>query len=155
LFFIGFKLLKEEEEVLEGATGSGGLLEAISTIVVADVVMSVDNILGVAAAAHGDIGLLIFGLLLSMIIMLVGGNLIASMIDRFWWLVYLGSAVIVWTGAEMLVADPAIAHLMGEGEHHLAARIFGVICTIVVLSAAHYYHRHRPRRRRLREQVSS
>ena len=98
LLWIGFKLLKEEEEQHEGTGGSERLFEAISTIIVADVVMSVDNILGVAAAAHGDIGLLIFGLVLSMIIMLAGGSLIATMIDKFWWLVYLGSAVIIWTG---------------------------------------------------------
>lgn len=152
LFYIGFKLLKEEEEVHEGTGGSERLVEAISTIVIADVVMSVDNILGVAAAAHGDFGLLIFGLVLSMIIMLVGGNLIASMIDRLWWLVYLGSAVIVWTGAEMLVADPVIAHLVGEQNPFTLA--FGAVCTIVVLSAAHYFHRHRPRQRRLRQQPS-
>jgi YjbE family integral membrane protein len=149
LFFIGFKLLKEEEEVHEGVGGSEGLIEAISTIVVADVVMSVDNILGVAAAAHGDFLLLIFGLVLSMAIMLVGGNLIASMIDRLWWLVYLGSAVIVWTGAEMLAADPVLEHLVGE--NHVWTLIFGAACTALVISAAHYYHRHRPRRRRLRQ----
>jgi predicted tellurium resistance membrane protein TerC len=152
LFFIGFKLLKEEEEVVEGVTGSEGLIEAISTIVVADVVMSVDNILGVAAAANGDFLLLIFGLVLSMAIMLVGGNLIASMIDRLWWLVYVGSAVIVWTGAEMLVADPAIAHLVGE--HNAFTVAFGAVCTVLVISAAHYFHRHRPRQRRLRQQFS-
>ena len=153
LFYIGFKLLKEEEEAHEGTGGSERLFEAISTIVIADVVMSVDNILGVAAAAHGDFGLLIFGLVLSMAIMLVGGNLISSMIDRLWWLVYIGSAVIVWTGAEMLVADPAIAHLVGE--HNPFTIVFGLVCTVVVLGAAHYFHRHRPRQRRLREQPLS
>lgn len=152
LFFIGFKLLKEEEEVHEGVGGSEGLIEAISTIVVADVVMSVDNILGVAAAAHGDFMLLIFGLALSMVIMLAGGNLIASMIDRLWWLVYLGSAVIVWTGAEMLAADPVLEHLVGE--NHVWTLIFGAVCTVVVISMAHYFHRHRPRQRRLRQQLS-
>lgn len=152
LFLIGFKLLKEEEEAQEGVGGSEGLVEAISTIVVADVVMSVDNILGVAAAAHGDVFLLVFGLVLSMAIMLVGGNLIASLIDRLWWLVYVGSAVIVWTGAEMLMADPFIAHIVGE--HNPFTLVFGLVSTVLVLSAAHYYHRHRPRIRRLRERRS-
>src|SRR5690242_18840388 len=79
LLWIGFKLLKEEEEVHQGTGGSEHLLEAVSTIIVADVVMSVDNILGVAAAAGENIALLIFGLVLSMIIMLAGGSLIATM----------------------------------------------------------------------------
>src|SRR5919107_6313872 len=114
LLWIGFKLLKEEEEAHEGTGGSERLIEAVSTIIVADVVMSVDNILGVAAAARGDIGLLIFGLILSMVIMLAGGSLIASMIDRFWWLVYVGSAVIIWTGAEMMFEDPFVVRQIGE-----------------------------------------
>jgi len=87
LLWIGFKLLKEEEEVHEGTGGSERLFEAITTIIVADVVMSVDNILGVAAAAGENIQLLIFGLVLSMAIMLAGGSMIATMIDKFWWLI--------------------------------------------------------------------
>jgi YjbE family integral membrane protein len=151
LLWIGFKLLKEEEEVHEGTTGSENFFEAISTIIIADVVMSVDNILGVAAAARGDIGLLIFGLVLSMIIMMVGGSLIATMIDRFWWLAYLGSAVIAWTGAEMMLADPFVEQQVGHGPLVLAAT---AIITVAVLGGAHYFHRHRPLQRRLREKTT-
>jgi YjbE family integral membrane protein len=150
LLWIGFKLLKEEEEVHEGVAGTGSLLEAISTIVVADVVMSVDNIIGVAAAAHGDVGLLIFGLVLSMVIMLAGGSLIATMIDKFWWLVYLGSGVIIWTGAEMMFADPFVAHEIGE--NHALVLVVTATITVVLMLGAHYVHRHRPRMRRLRQQ---
>jgi YjbE family integral membrane protein len=149
LLWIGFKLLKEEEEVHEGTTGSENFFEAISTIIIADVVMSVDNILGVAAAAHGDVGLLIFGLILSMVIMMVGGNLIASMIDRFWWLAYLGSAVITWTGAEMMFADPFVEQQIGHGPMIYVA---SAIIMVAALAGAHYFHRHRPLQRRLREQ---
>jgi len=153
LLWIGFKLLKEEEEVHEGTAGAENLFEAISTIVVADVVMSVDNILGVAAAAHGDFGLLIFGLVLSMAIMMLGGNLVASMIDRFWWLAYVGSAVIVWTGTEMMFADPFLEHQIGE--HGILTVVLTAIVTVVILAAAHYFHRHRPARRRLGDQPTS
>lgn len=153
LLWIGFKLLKEEEEVHEGAGGAESLFEAISTIVVADVVMSVDNILGVAAAAHGDFGLLIFGLVLSMAIMMLGGNLVASMIDRFWWLAYVGSAVIVWTGTEMMFADPFLEDRLGM--HGVAATIVTAVITVAVLAVAHYIHRHLPARRGLAEQPGS
>jgi YjbE family integral membrane protein len=152
LLWIGFKLLKEEEEVHEGAGGAEGFFEAISTIVVADVVMSVDNILGVAAAAHGNYVLLIFGLVLSMVIMLAGGNLIAGMIDRFWWLVYVGSAVIVWTGSEMVFADPFLAQYFGD--HTPITMVLAAIITLVLMAAAHYVHRHLPRQRRLSQQAS-
>jgi len=153
LLWIGFKLLKEEEEAHEGTGGSERLFEAISTIVVADVVMSVDNILGVAAAAGENLELLIFGLILSMIIMLAGGSLIATMIDKFWWLVYLGSAVIIWTGADMMFEDPFVVHQIGE-DNPLAIAVAATITT-VLLVAAHYFHRHRPKMRRLSQQASS
>lgn len=147
LVWIGFKLLKEGEEVHEGVAGSAGLIEAVSTIVAADVVMSVDNILAVAAAAHGDFMLLIFGLILSMAIMLAGGSLIATMIDKFWWLIYLGSGVIAWTGAEMMFADPFVEHLLKHGRLTLA---LSAVIALVTLAVAHYVHRHRPKMRQRR-----
>ncbi len=152
LFWIGFKLLKEEEEQHEGTGGSERLWEAMSTIVVADVVMSVDNILGVAGAAAGDYGLLIFGLALSMVIMLVGGSLIARMIDKFWWLVYVGSAVIIWTGAHLFFKDPFIQQFHVDHTVELAV---SALVTLVLMGAAHYFHRHRPKMRRLRQQQAS
>jgi YjbE family integral membrane protein len=150
LLWIGFKLLKEEEEQHEGTAGSEGFLEAIATIIVADVVMSVDNILGVAAAANGDFGLLIFGLVLSMAIMMIGGSLIASMIDRFWWLAYVGSAVIAWTGADMMFEDAAVESVLGHATTMTNA--IEAAITAAVLGGAHYVHRHLPAQRRLRQQ---
>jgi YjbE family integral membrane protein len=146
LLWIGFKLLKKEEEAHEGAEGSGSFLEAISTIIVADIVMSVDNILAVAAAAEGNVGLLVFGLALSMAIMMAGGSLIAGMIDRFWWLAYVGSAVIAWTGAEMMLDDPAVGHLLVDREAE--ALLLTALITVGVLTVAHYVHRYRPVQRR-------
>jgi YjbE family integral membrane protein len=147
LLWIGFKLLEREEEVHEGESAANGLFSAISTIVVADFVMSIDNILGVAAAAHGDFGLLIFGLAFSMVVVVVGGSLIASVLDRFWWLAYIGSAVIAWTGAEMLFEDSVVEAYLGEPV--TTTYILVGIITIAILAAAHYYHRHRPKMRRL------
>jgi YjbE family integral membrane protein len=150
LLWIGFKLLKEEEEQHEGEGGSEGFLEALSTIIVADVVMSVDNILGVAAAANGDLSLLIFGLILSMAIMMAGGSLIASMIDKFWWLAYVGSAVILWTGADMIFEDAAVEGVLGHATQ--ATDALEALITAVILIAAHYVHRYLPMQRRLSRQ---
>src|SRR4051812_8860891 len=149
LLWIGFRLLKEEEELHEGAAGSERFLTAISTIIVADVVMSVDNILGVAAAANGDLGLLIFGLVLSMAIMMAGGTLIASMIDRFWWLAYVGSAVIIWTGADMMFEDAVVESVLGHATRLTDA--IEALITAAILLAAHYVHRRLPMQRRLRQ----
>ncbi|MFN8521771.1 MAG: TerC family protein [Chloroflexota bacterium] len=141
LLWIAIKLLRIEEEAIDAATSNAGFRDAIQTIVVADLVMSTDNILGVAAAAHGDFVLLLFGLALSMAIMLFGGTAIAGMIDRFWWLAYLGSAVIAWTGAEMILADPVVhsaLHLSRPAEFAVSA-----VTTIVVTGLAHFRYRHR------------
>ncbi|MFN8636769.1 MAG: TerC family protein [Chloroflexota bacterium] len=153
LLWIAFKLLEEEEEVHEGTGRAEGFYEAISTIIVADFVMSVDNILGVAAAAHGDLALLIFGLAFSMVVVMIGGSLIASMIDRFWWLAYLGSAVIAWTGAEMMFEDSIVEGLVGEPT--LATYVLIAAMMLSVLGVAHYFHRHRPKMRRLSQQPTS
>ena len=153
LLWIGFKLLEQEEEVHEGESAADGLFSAISTIVVADFVMSIDNILGVAAAAHGDFALLIFGLAFSMVVVVVGGSLIASVLDRFWWLAYIGSAVIAWTGAEMIFEDSVVEEYLGEPV--TTTYILVAVITIAILAAAHYYHRRRPKMRRLSQQVSN
>jgi YjbE family integral membrane protein len=153
LLWIGYKLLENEEEVHEGESKADGLFSAISTIVVADFVMSIDNILGVAAAAHGDYWLLIFGLAFSMVVVVVGGSLIASVLDRFWWLAYVGSAVIAWTGAEMIFEDSKVEEYLGEPV--MTTYILVAVITIAVLAAAHYFHRHRPKVRRLSQQAPS
>jgi YjbE family integral membrane protein len=153
LLWIGFKLLEQEEDVHEGERAADGIFSAISTIVVADFVMSIDNILGVAAAAHGDFALLIFGLAFSMVVVVVGGSLIASVLDRFWWLAYIGSAVIAWTGAEMMFEDSVVEEYLGEPV--TTTYILVAVITMAILAAAHYYHRRRPKMRRLSQQVSN
>ena len=71
--------------------------------------MSLDNVLGVAAASHGDVPLLIFGAaVVSMAILMVGGGLFANLLDRLWWLAYVGAAIIAWTGADRCSEDAAL-----------------------------------------------
>ena len=81
--------------------------------------------------------------------MLVGGSLIATMIDKFWWLVYVGSAVIIWTGAELIFKDPFIQQFHVD---HTVELVISALVTVVLMGAAHYFHRHRPKMRRLRQQ---
>jgi YjbE family integral membrane protein len=143
LLWIAFKLLKQEDESGDGVKVATGMRDAILTILLADLVMSLDNVLGVAAAAHGDLALLVFGLALSMAILMLGGSLVASLINRLWWLAYVGAAVIAYTGAEMLFEDPfvngenAMPDLVPNELHlPLALAIAGI--TIV---AAHFINR--------------
>lgn len=143
LLWIAFKLLKEEEESAEGVKVASGMREAIITILLADFIMSLDNVLGVAAAAEGHFGLLMFGLGLSMVILMLGGSLVANLISRLWWLAYVGSGVIAFTGAEMLFKDPYIAgtHVIPENLH----LPLSLAITVAALALAHYVHRHRGR----------
>jgi len=142
LLWIAFKLLEREGETRDSVRAASTLRGAIATILVADVVMSLDNVLGVAAASNGDIALLIFGLLVSMAIVMLGGGLFADLIDRLWWLAYVGAAVIAWTGSEMIQEDALVAGLA-------ALPIFleiavNVLVTVAVVGLAHAVHRRQP-----------
>jgi predicted tellurium resistance membrane protein TerC len=80
----------------------------------ADVVMSLDNILAVGGAAHGELWLLLFGLALSMPLITIGSGAVAWALDRLPWLVYIGSGVLAWTAGAMMVEDPYFHSFLGE-----------------------------------------
>jgi predicted tellurium resistance membrane protein TerC len=137
--WIGFKLLKAEEETHEGFKAAASMREAVITILVADVVMSVDNVLGVAGASKGSPELLFFGLVLSMGILLFMGNLVANLINKLWWLAYVGSGVIVWTGAHMVFED-GMFRSHWEWMTGAAAHVSAAVVTGLTLMIAHWYH---------------
>ena len=87
---------------------AGSLREAVLTIVVADAAMSVENVLGVGGAAHGDLPLLAFGLVISIPIVLFGSGFIARVLDRAPRLIWLGALALIWTAADMILGDPAL-----------------------------------------------
>jgi YjbE family integral membrane protein len=142
LIWIAFKLLKEEEESKEGVKVAANLREAVITILVADFIMSIDNVLGVAAASEGDLKLLLFGLVLSMAIVMWMGSLVANLINRFWWLSYAGAAMIAWTGAIMIFEDPFVAH-RAEWLSSSVVYTSAALITIGVTAFAHWFHRMR------------
>jgi len=143
LVSIGFKLLKEEEESHDGVKVAASMREAIATILIADFVMSLDNVLGVAGASEGNISLLLFGLIFSMAILMFMGNLVAGLINRFWWLAYVGSGVIAWTGAIMIFEDSVVTQrlVVSNALQYVTA---GMITTGTLVSA-HWFHRVRAR----------
>ncbi len=127
LVWIAFKLLRQEHDeanVREGAN----LFDAVRTIIIADVIMSLDNILAVGGAAHGNLALLLFGLALSMPIIMFGSNLVATLMNRLPWLVYLGSAVLAFTAGEMIFEDPII----GDFLPHSALFEYSMIGLLVI-----------------------
>lgn len=140
LLWIAFKLLKKEEESHEGIKAASGLRDAVLTILIADLVMSTDNVLGVAGASHGDLVLLLFGLLFSMAILMWMGSMVADLINRFSWLSYVGAAVIAWTGGLMIFEDPFLVQRAPWISRPLEYASAAVI-TAAVTAFAHWFHR--------------
>jgi YjbE family integral membrane protein len=92
---------------------------ALRQIVIADVSMSLDNVLAVAGAAHGNMPMLILGLVISILLMGVAATLISKLLERYRWIAYLGVALIVWIGLKMIWEDVHRLGLLG-GEPHAA-----------------------------------
>lgn len=129
LLWIAVKLLIEQEEETQITVGTN-MRSAVRTIIVADIVMSLDNVLAVAGAAHGNFFLVIFGLALSIPIIMWGSKLIATILNRFAWLVYLGSGILGYTAGQLIVDDPVIANLLGQGKEFVH---YGLPITLAIL----------------------
>jgi YjbE family integral membrane protein len=118
LLWIGVKLLQPEPEVHEDAVDAPNhLFGAIKTIVIADAVMSLDNVIAVAGAADGDMLLVTFGIVVSIPIIVWGSKLVLMLMDRFPVIITLGGALLGWIGGKMLVTDVALAGLVQHLPH--------------------------------------
>ena len=131
LLWIGIGLLKgdDDDEELEGHSN---LLAAIKTIVVADLVMSLDNVIGVAAAAKCDVLLLVVGLVISIPLIIFGSQIILKLMDRFPIIITAGAALLGWVAGEMAMSDPAIHH-WAEQQHVLHWLVPGLGAVLVVM----------------------
>jgi YjbE family integral membrane protein len=109
LLWIGIQLLAEGEDDSEEITGHTALLAAIRTILIADLVMSLDNVIGVAAAAKGNVALLIIGLAISIPLIVFGSTLMLKLMEKFPIIITLGGALLGYLAGDMMATDPAIA----------------------------------------------
>jgi len=107
LFWIGIKLLIPEEDDKE-VEASDKLLSAIKTILIADLVMSLDNVIAVAAAAGGSVVLLVLGLAISIPLVIFGATLLIKLMERYPAIITIGAGLIGWVAGEMLVTDGAL-----------------------------------------------
>ena len=108
LFWIAVQLLVPEEEDDDGIKSSGNMMAAIRTILIADLVMSLDNVLGVAAVAKGDDVLLMLGLAISIPLIIFGSTILLKLMDRFPIIITGGAALLGWVAGEMLITDPVL-----------------------------------------------
>lgn len=104
LLWIGIKLVTQEDESAE-VKAHASLWAAISTIIIADAVMSLDNAIAIAAAARGNFPLIVIGLLLSIPIIVLGAQLISRLLDRHPWVALVGAGLIGWIGGEVIAGD--------------------------------------------------
>ena len=136
LIWIGVKLLTEvETHDLDGKINqSSSLLTAIRTIIIADFVMSLDNALAITAAARGDIGLVVFGLLLSVPIIIWGSALILRLMERFPVIITAGAGLLGWLGGGLMINDKLIAEFtaMSPPAFPTIAAAMGVIFVIFI-----------------------
>ncbi len=133
LIWIGIKLiLPEEDEHGEGnVKADTHLWGAVKTIIIADFVMSLDNVLGVAGAAHGNAMLLVFGLLVSIPLIAWSSQLVLKLIDRFPFIIYAGGALLGYVAGEMLIGE-ALFKEMVEARHALHWLVPS-LCAVLVL----------------------
>lgn len=108
LLWVGAQLLQGEEEGEEGSGEKASLWVAIRTILIADLVMSLDNVIAVAAAAKGSMTLLILGLAISIPLVIFGSQLMIKLMDRFPIIIWFGAGLIGWVSGETIVSDLAL-----------------------------------------------
>lgn len=139
LMWIGIKLVRNEEEESE-VSSSGSLWRTAITITVADVIMSLDNVLAVAAAGKGHIALVALGVAISIPVIVAGSKLVLVLLTRFPTVVLLGGMLIGWIAGSMLVSDPTIRQLFpsaGEGTARLAGAVGALLVLFTDGAAAH------------------
>lgn len=133
LLWIGYQLLTGDEDDEAGGHGAGGMLTAIRTILIADLVMSLDNVIAVAASAQGNMVLLILGLAISIPLVIFGSTLMIKLMDRFPIIVTLGAALIGWVGGETIVHDNVLHDYVGVHPWlHYVAAAAGALLVVAV-----------------------
>ncbi|OYU45475.1 MAG: hypothetical protein CFE44_07290 [Burkholderiales bacterium PBB4] len=138
LVWIAVQLLVEDDEAQGEQQTHSDLMGAVKTILIADVVMSLDNTLAIAGVAKGDWMLLISGLALSIPLIVVGSTVIMKIMDRFPVVVYVGAALIAWTAGEMIDSDKAVVPYIPHALH--GAPYLAILLTVSVVGYGWWFN---------------
>jgi YjbE family integral membrane protein len=136
LVWIAYKLLADQESEEHDGPAAGTFLGAMKTIVVADALMGVDNVLGVAGAAQGSMDLVVIGLLISVPIVVYGSSIVLKLVERFPIIIQIGAAVLAFTAAKMIVNEPLLDPVF---DPHTAARWATYALAVVGVLAAGWW----------------
>ena len=140
LVYIGVDLLRGEEEGDGDGKEINGMMAAIRTILIADLVMSLDNVLAVAAAAKGDVPSLVLGLLVSIPLIIFGATLLTKVMERFPIIITVGAALLGFLAGEMLLTDPAVTSYLGVMSSQTVT-IAGVVGALLVVALGKWLSR--------------
>ena len=139
LFYIAAKLLVPEEADENETEATEHLWRAVKIVAIADIIMSLDNVIAIAAAAKGNMALLVIGLAVSIPLIVAGAAVIMALLDRFPILVWAGAALLGWIVGEVIATDPVIERYLeprlgAEGFHYvvLFAALLGAILVLIV-----------------------
>ena len=138
LFYIAAKLLVPEDENEEGVEAVEHLWRAVRIVAIADIVMSLDNVIAIAAAAQGNMVLLVIGLAISIPLIVAGAALIMTLLDRFPILVWAGAALLGWIVGETIATDHAlepwiVVQFGKEGAHVFELVVAGIGAVLVLI----------------------
>ncbi|WP_077324522.1 TerC family protein [Virgibacillus siamensis] len=129
LIYIAVNLLVDDEEDTE-IKSSGTILKAVGTIIMADAVMSLDNVVAIAGAANGHIGMIAIGVAVSIPIMIFGSKLIVRLMDKHAWIAYIGAGILAWTAGSMIVEDRFVLDWL-----NLHQGLVTYLCTALITAA--------------------
>ena len=138
LIWIAIKLLRGEEPAEKVIAASDRLWKAVGTIAMADAVMSLDNVVAIAAIAREDYSLFVFGLLLSIPLIVIGASLISGIIARFPIFVWAGAALLGWIAGEMIISDTAAFASIGLDVPHQLHYVAAALGLFVVVAAGYF-----------------
>lgn len=146
LLWIGYKLIVQGDDDDHELEASDRLWAAVKTIIIADLAMSIDNVIAIAGAAdqveasHHQLGYIIFGLLVSIPLIVGGSRIVLYLIDRFPIIITLGAGLLGWIAGGMILTDPVLIKQFGEGLESYAT-LAGIVCAVVIMLAGEYISR--------------
>lgn len=135
LFRIAYKLLADNGGDGHGEGQERSFWASVKQIIIADAIMSLDNVLALAGASHGNIGMIALGLVISIPIILFASSLILKLMERFKFIMYVGGGILGYTAAEMLFSDKTLNKWIPLEEYHLLA---GIIGASIIITAGYF-----------------
>jgi YjbE family integral membrane protein len=144
LLWIAWRLVADDHSGHDDVSSGSNIWQAVRIIVVADVVMSLDNVVALVGVSGGNLWLLLFGIALTIPLIIYGSQILSNLMNRFGWIVYAGAGVLVFVAIEMVFKDRVIAGLTGETLHSLE-RPIALVAALGFLAAVWIWSRRRPK----------